>query len=281
MALKKFKPTSPGVRHRIDVIRDHLYKGRSLPELTVVKHSKAGRNSNGRITVRHQGGGHKQHYRIIDFKRIDKDGIPAKVERIEYDPNRTAHIALLLYVDGERRYIIASNDLDVGVAVMSGKDAPISIGNNLPLHSIPDGTVINCVELQPGKGAQMARSAGSSVQLLGRDAGYAILRLRSGEMRKVLLTCRATIGSVSNGEHNLEKIGKAGRVRWRGKRPTVRGVAMNPVDHPLGGGEGRTSGGRPPCSPWGLAEGTRTRRKGKSSNKLIIRSRSKAKGGRK
>lgn len=276
--LKKYKPTSPGVRHRVDVVSD-VYKGQSYPALTVVKHKKAGR-SGGRIAVRHRGGGHKHHYRIIDFKRIDKDGIAAKVERIEYDPNRTAHIALLVYKDGERRYIVAPNGIEVGAEIVAGTEAAISVGNNLPLQNIPDGTVVHCVELEPNKGGQMARSAGSSVQLLGKDAGYAILRLRSGEMRKVLLACRATIGVVSNTEHNLEKIGKAGRQRWRGKRPTVRGVAMNPVDHPLGGGEGRTSGGRPPCSPWGLAEGTVTRRNTRS-DKLIIKRRKKGKGGRK
>ena len=220
------------------------------------------------------GGGHKQHYRIIDFKRT-KDGIPAKVERIEYDPNRTAHIALLLFADGERRYIIAPRGVKAGEVLQSGSAAPIKAGNCLPLRNIPVGSVVHCIELKPGKGAQLARSAGASVQVVAREGQYATLRLRSGEMRKVLADCRATLGEVSNSEHNLRKLGKAGASRWRGVRPTVRGVAMNPVDHPHGGGEGRTSGGRHPVSPWGTpAKGYKTR-KNKRTDNLIVRRRGK------
>jgi large subunit ribosomal protein L2 len=233
-----------------------------------------GRNNNGRITTRHVGGGHKQHYRIIDFKRT-KDAIPAKVERLEYDPNRTAHIALLLFADGERRYIIAPRGVKAGDILQSGSAAPIKAGNCLPLRNIPVGSVVHCIELKPGKGAQIARSAGASVQLVAREGQYATLRLRSGEMRKILADCRATLGEVSNSEHNLRKLGKAGAVRWRGVRPTVRGVAMNPVDHPHGGGEGRTSGGRHPVSPWGTpAKGYKTR-KNKRTDSLIVRRRGK------
>jgi len=239
------------------------------------KQSKnGGRNNNGRITTRHIGGGHKQHYRIVDFKRT-KDGIPAKVERIEYDPNRTAHIALLLFADGERRYIIAPKGVQADDVLQSGATAPIKAGNCLPLRNIPVGSVVHAIELKPGKGAQMARSAGTSAQVVAREGQHATLRLRSGEMRKVLADCRATLGEVSNSEHSLRKLGKAGASRWRGVRPTVRGVAMNPVDHPHGGGEGRTSGGRHPVSPWGTpAKGYKTR-KNKRTDKLIVRRRGK------
>jgi large subunit ribosomal protein L2 len=237
------------------------------------KNRNGGRNNVGRITTRHQGGGHKQHYRVIDFKR-DKDGIVGRVERIEYDPNRSAHIALVLYRDGERRYIIAPKGLRAGDEVISGREAAIKPGNCMPLRSIPMGSVIHCVELKPGKGAQLARSAGAAVQLVAREGQYATLRLRSGEMRKVQTRCRATIGEVSNSEHNLEKLGKAGAKRWRGIRPTVRGVAMNPVDHPHGGGEGRTSGGRHPVSPWGVPTKGYKTRKNKTTDKFIVRKRS-------
>lgn len=275
MAIVKVKPTSPGRRHVVKVTRN-VYKGKPLASLTAAKSKTGGRNNDGRITTRHQGGGHKQRYRIIDWKR-DKQGIPAVVERIEYDPNRTAHIALVLYKDGERRYIIAPKGLQIGDSIQSGHDAPIKTGNTLPLRNIPLGSMIHCIELNLGKGAQLARSAGASVQLLARDGGYATLRLRSGEMRKIHENCIATIGEVSNDEHNLINLGKAGAKRWRGVRPTVRGVAMNPVDHPMGGGEGRTSGGRHPCSPWGqLTKGYKTRRN-KRTSKLIVRSRHKAK----
>lgn len=233
---------------------------------------KGGRNAQGRITVRHQGGGHKQLYRIIDFKR-NKDGVSGIVERLEYDPNRTAYIALVLYKDGERRYIIAPKDLKAGDTVVSGHDAPIKVGNTLPIRNIPVGSTIHCVELKPGKGAQIARSAGASMQLVAREGEYATVRLRSGEMRKILAECRATIGEVSNSEHNLRSLGKAGAVRWRGKRPTVRGVAMNPVDHPHGGGEGRTSGGRHPVSPWGTPTKGYKTRSNKRTDKFIVRRR--------
>ncbi len=275
MAIVKLKPTSPARRHVVKVIRK-VHKGRPHAPLTAAKNRTGGRNNNGRITTRHQGGGHKQRYRIIDFKR-DKAGVPATVERIEYDPNRSANIALLLYRDGERRYIIAPKGLQAGDQIVSGHEAPIKPGNSLPMRNIPLGSVIHCVELNLGKGAQLARSAGASVQLLAREGGYATLRLRSGEMRKVNADCIATIGEVGNEEHNLISLGKAGAARWRGVRPTVRGVAMNPVDHPMGGGEGRTSGGRHPCSPWGvLTKGYKTR-KNKRTNKFIVRSRHKAK----
>jgi large subunit ribosomal protein L2 len=233
-----------------------------------------GRNNNGRITTRHIGGGHKQHYRVIDFKRT-KDGIPAKVERVEYDPNRTAHIALLLFSDGERRYIIAPKGVQAGDVLQSGSAAPIKTGNCLPLRNIPVGSTVHAIELKPGKGAQLARSAGASVQVVAREGQYATVRLRSGEMRKVLSDCRATLGEVSNSEHSLRKLGKAGATRWRGVRPTVRGVAMNPVDHPHGGGEGRTSGGRHPVSPWGTPTKGYKTRKNKRTNKLIVRRRGK------
>ena len=274
MAITKAKPTSPGRRFRSISSNPDLYKGRSYQPLTEPNLKSGGRNNAGRITTRHIGGGHKHHYRIIDFKR-DKDSIPAKIERLEYDPNRSAHIALVLYADGERRYVIAPKNIQVGDEIISGSSAPISIGNSLELDNIPVGTTIHCVELKPKKGAQVARSAGSSVQYVAKDAGYASLRLKSGEVRKVLTSCRATIGEVSNSEHSLKSVGKAGAKRWMGIRPTVRGVAMNPVDHPHGGGEGRTSGGRHPVSPWGTpTKGFRTRNN-KRTDSFIIRRRKK------
>ena len=274
MAILKSKPTSPGRRHVVRVVSEDLHKGAPHKPLLEKQSRNGGRNNNGRITTRHVGGGHKQHYRIIDFKRT-KDGIPAKVERLEYDPNRTAHIALLLFADGERRYIIAPKGVKAGDVLQSGSGAPIKTGNCLPLRNIPVGSVVHAIELKPGKGAQMARSAGASVQLVAREGQYATLRLRSGEMRKVLADCRATIGEVSNSEHSLRKLGKAGAARWRGVRPTVRGVAMNPVDHPHGGGEGRTSGGRHPVSPWGVpTKGHRTRAN-KRTDSMILRRRKK------
>jgi large subunit ribosomal protein L2 len=274
MATVKAKPTSAGRRFVVKVVNPDLHKGKGYAPLMEKKTKSGGRNNNGRITTRHVGGGHKQHYRVIDFKR-NKDGVPARVERLEYDPNRSANIALVLYADGERRYIIAPSGLKAGDPVMSGLHAPIKVGNALPLRNIPVGSVVHCIEMKPGKGAQMARSAGTSAQLVAREGGYATLRLRSGEMRKVPADCRATIGDVSNSEHNLRKLGKAGATRWRGVRPTVRGVAMNPVDHPHGGGEGRTSGGRHPVSPWGMpTKGFKTR-KNKRTDKLIVRRRGK------
>ncbi len=272
MALVKAKPTSAGRRGVVRVVTADLHKGEPHKALLSQKSSKAGRNNNGRITVRHRGGGHKQRYRIIDFKR-DKDGINARVERLEYDPNRTAHIALLVYADGERRYIIAPKDLKAGDTVISGSGAPITSGNCLPLRNIPVGSTVHCVEMKPGKGAQLARSAGAGVQLVAREGAYATLRLRSGEMRKVPIDCRATLGEVGNSEHSLRSLGKAGAKRWRGVRPTVRGVAMNPVDHPHGGGEGRTSGGRHPVSPWGQPTKGHKTRKNKRTNHLIVRRR--------
>lgn len=272
MSVVKMKPTSPGRRHVVRVVNKDLHKGSPCKQLLSKKTKTGGRNNNGRITTRHIGGGHKQHYRTIDFKRI-KDGIPAKVERIEYDPNRTAHIALICYADGERAYILAPKNLKTGDKVMSGDGASISVGNTLILRNIPLGSIIHAVELKPGKGAQVARSAGAMVQLVAKEGQYVTLRLRSGEMRKVLADCRATLGEVSNHEHGLSKLGKAGASRWRGVRPTVRGVAMNPVDHPHGGGEGRTSGGRHPVSPWGTpTKGFKTR-KNKRTNRLIVRRR--------
>ena len=272
MPLIKPKPTSPGRRGAVKLANPDLHKGKPWGPLLEKQSKKSGRNNCGRITVRHRGGGAKQRYRVIDFKR-DKDGIPAKVERIEYDPNRTAHIALLRYADGERRYIIASQGLKVGEALMSGSQAPIKKGNCLPLRNIPAGSTIHCVELKPGKGAQLARSAGASAQLVAREKGHAMLRLRSGEVRKTALDCRATIGEASNVEHSLQKLGKAGAKRWRGTRPTVRGVAMNPVDHPHGGGEGRSSGGRHPSTPWGYPTKGYKTRKNKRTDNLIIRKR--------
>ena len=272
MAIVKSKPTSPGRRHVVRVVNNELHKGAPHKALLEKKSKSGGRNNDGRITTRHIGGGHKQHYRVIDFKR-NKDGIPAVVERLEYDPNRTANIALVLYADGERRYIIAPKGVSAGSEIFSGDAAPIQPGSTLPLRNIPVGSVIHCIELKPGKGAQMARSAGTSAQLVARDGQYVTLRLRSGEMRKVLSECRATLGEVSNSEHSLRKLGKAGASRWRGVRPTVRGVAMNPVDHPHGGGEGRTSGGRHPVSPWGMPTKGYKTRKNKRTNKLIVRKR--------
>lgn len=275
MALLKTKPTSPGRRSLIKVVNPDLHKGRPHAPLLAPKTRISGRNNAGRITVRHRGGGHKRHYRLIDFRR-DKDGIVARVERLEYDPNRTAYIALLLYVDGERRYIIAPKGLQVGDAVMSGNEAPIKPGNCLPLYNMPVGVTLHGLELKPGKGAQLARSAGASAQLVAKEGVYAVVRLRSGEMRKVLTSCRACVGEVSNSEHNLRSLGKAGAKRWRGWRPTVRGVAMNPVDHPHGGGEGRTSAGRHPVSPTGVpTKGYKTRRNKRTSSMIIRDRRSK------
>jgi large subunit ribosomal protein L2 len=254
------------------VVNPDLHSGQPYGPLVAIKAKTGGRNNAGRITRRHAGGGHKQKYRLIDFRR-NKDDIVAKVERLEYDPNRSAHIALLLYADGERRYIVAPAKISAGDTVMSGQDVPIKPGNCLPLRKIPVGSIIHCVEMKPGKGAQLARSAGTSVQLIAREGDYATLRLRSGEMRRVLSDCRATLGEVSNSEHNLRSLGKAGASRWRGIRPTVRGVAMNPVDHPHGGGEGRTSGGRHPVSPWGTpTKGAKTRTN-KRTSKMIVRRR--------
>ncbi len=272
MALVKPKPTSAGRRSMVKVVSPELYKGKPYEPLIEKQNKFSGRNNNGRITVRHRGGGAKQRYRIIDFKR-NKDGISAKVERIEYDPNRTAHIALLLYADGERRYIIAPAGIKVDDQIMSGIEAGIKVGNCMPLRNIPLGSTVHCIELKPGKGAQIARSAGTGVQLVAKEGRHATLRLRSGEMRKVLADCRATIGEVSNGEHQLRSLGKAGAKRWLGIRPTVRGVAMNPIDHPHGGGEGRTSGGRHPVSPWGTPTKGYKTRKNKRTDKLIVRKR--------
>jgi len=274
MPLVKPKPTSPGRRSMVKVVSPDLFKGRPYEPLLEKQSKKSGRNNQGRITVRHRGGGSKQRYRIIDFKR-DKDGIRAFVERIEYDPNRSAHIALMLYADGERRYIIAPNGVAQGSELISGPEAGIQPGNCMSLRSIPLGTTIHCIELKPGKGAQVARSAGAAVQLVAKEGAYATLRLRSGEMRKVLVDCRATIGEASNGEHSLRSLGKAGAKRWRGERPTLRGVAMNPVDHPHGGGEGRTSGGRHPVSPWGQPTKGYKTRKNKRTDSMIVRKRVK------
>ena len=272
MPVVKCKPTSPGRRFVVKVVHPDLHKGEPHAPLTAAKSKSGGRNNRGRITTRHIGGGHKQKYRIIDFKR-NKDGIEAKVERLEYDPNRSANIALLLYADGERRYMIAPGKVKAGDVVISGEDAAIKVGNCLPLRNVPLGSTVHCCELKPGKGAQIARSAGTSLQLVAREGNYATLRLRSGEMRKVLSDCRATMGEVSNSEHSLRSLGKAGAKRWRGVRPTVRGVAMNPVDHPHGGGEGRTSGGRHPVSPWGTkTKGFKTRTN-KRTNNMIVRRR--------
>ncbi len=274
MPIVKSKPTSPGRRFLVKVVHPHLHKGEPYAPLLEPKKRISGRNNHGRITVRRRGGGHKRHYRIIDFKR-NKDGILGKVERIEYDPNRSAHIALVLYADGERRYIIAPKGIAKGSEILSGEQVPIKPGNCMPLQNIPLGSLVHCVELKPGKGAQLMRSAGTSAQLAGREGTYAILRLRSGEMRKILVTCRACIGEVSNSENNLGSLGKAGANRWRGKRPSVRGVAMNPIDHPHGGGEGRTSGGRHPVTPWGVSTKGYKTRKNKRTNKMIIRDRRK------
>jgi large subunit ribosomal protein L2 len=276
MGIRKYKPTSPG--RRGSSVADFVEITRSHPEKSLVRplHSKGGRNGQGRITARHQGGGHKRAYRVIDFRRHDKDGVPAKVAHIEYDPNRTARIALLHYVDGEKRYILAPTGIQQGQRIENGPGADIKPGNCLPLRNIPTGTVVHAVELKPGGGAKLGRSAGSQIQLLAKEGAYATLRMPSGEMRQVLVTCRATVGQVGNAEQSNINWGKAGRNRWRGKRPSVRGVAMNPVDHPLGGGEGKSSGGRHPVSPWGKPEG-RTRKPKKDSDRLIVRRRSKKK----
>ncbi len=271
MALIKVKPTSPGRRAVVKVVNPDLHKGKPYAPLLEKKSKNAGRNNNGRITTRHQGGGHKQHYRIVDFRR-NKDGIPATVERLEYDPNRSAHLALLCYADGERRYIIAPRGVAVGATLLSGSEAPIKPGNALPLRNIPVGSTIHCIEILPGKGAQLARSAGTSVQLLAREGSYAQLRLRSGEVRRVHVDCKAVIGQVGNEEHSLRSIGKAGAVRWRGVRPTVRGVVMNPVDHPHGGGEGKTAAGMNPVSPWGTpTKGYRTRNNKRTDTMRVSR----------
>lgn len=272
MAVVKTKPTSPGRRFVVKVVNPELHKGEAHKSLLARKTRTGGRNNAGRITTRHRGGGHKQHYRLVDFKR-DKDGIAAKVERLEYDPNRSANLALLKYTDGEWRYIIAPKGVSAGDDLMSGTTAPIRAGNAMALRNVPVGSTVHCVELKPGKGAQMARSAGTSCQLVAREGTYATLRMRSGEMRRVLSECRATLGEVGNSEHSLRVLGKAGAKRWRGVRPTVRGVAMNPIDHPHGGGEGKTSGGRHPVSPWGMpTKGYKTRRN-KRTDKLIVRRR--------
>jgi large subunit ribosomal protein L2 len=271
MAIINAKPTTPGRRGLQKVVTEGLHKGKPFAKLLEKKSKNGGRNHHGRITVRHQGGGHRQHIRVVDFKRT-KDGIEATVERIEYDPNRSSHLALLCYADGERRYIIAPKGIQAGDKLMSGTVAPFKNGNALPLKNIPVGSNIHCIELKPGKGAQIARSAGTSVQLLAKEGAYAQLRLRSGEVRKVHLDCKATLGEVGNDEHSLRSIGKAGANRWRGIRPTVRGVVMNPVDHPHGGGEGRTSGGRHPVSPWGTpTKGYRTRNNKGTDNMRISR----------
>jgi large subunit ribosomal protein L2 len=271
MAIVKSKPTSAGRRFVVKVVDEQLHKGEPHMPLLEKKTKSGGRNNLGRITTRHRGGGHRQSYRVIDFKR-NKDGVPGRVERLEYDPNRSAHIALVLYADGERRYILAPRGVGAGTEVQSGIDAPIKPGNALPLRNIPLGTVVHNIEMKPGKGGQLARSAGAAVQLVAREGAHATLRLRSGEMRKVPIDCRATIGEVGNSGHNLRSLGKAGAKRWRGVRPTVRGVAMNPVDHPHGGGEGRTSGGRHPVSPWGTpTKGYKTRKNKRTTNMIVRR----------
>jgi large subunit ribosomal protein L2 len=271
MALIKVKPTSAGRRAVVKVVTPGLHKGKPMAALLEPQKRGSGRNNNGHITVRHKGGGHKQHYRVVDFRRT-KDGVPAKVERLEYDPNRSAHLALLCYADGERRYIIAPRGVDVGAQLVSGIEAPIKVGNCLPLRGIPVGSTVHCIEMMPGKGAQIARSAGTSAQLLAREGSYAQLRLRSGEIRKVHVDCRATLGEAGNEEHSLRSIGKAGANRWRGIRPTVRGVVMNPCDHPHGGGEGKTAAGRHPVSPWGTpTKGYRTRSNKRTSNMIVRR----------
>jgi large subunit ribosomal protein L2 len=274
MAILKSKPTSPGRRFVVNIKTENLHKGEPYKPLVTGLKKSGGRNSYGRITTRHQGGGHKKLYRIIDFKR-DKNDIEGKVERIEYDPNRSSHIALILYKDGERRYIVAPRKLSVGDSIISGDKTPLSIGNAMSLLNIPIGTFVHCIEMKPGKGAQLARSAGASAQLLAKEGNYATLRLRSGEVRKILTSCRATIGEVGHTEHNLRKLGKAGAKRWRGIRPSVRGVAMNPIDHPHGGGEGKTSGGRDPVSPWGLPTKGYKTRTNKTTDKFIVRRRTK------
>ena len=273
MAVVKAKPTSPGRRFVIKVVDASLHRGGPYKPLLEPAKKSGGRNANGRITTRHRGGGHKRSYRKIDFRR-DKDNVRAIVERLEYDPNRSANLALLKYADGERRYIVSPRGVRTGDELMSGSNAPIRPGNALALRNIPLGSVIHCVELKPGKGAQLARSAGTSAQLVAREGSYVTLRLRSGEMRRVLAACRATLGEVGNSEHNLRSLGKAGAARWRGRRPTVRGVAMNPVDHPHGGGEGRSSGGRHPVTPWGVPTKGYKTRTNKRTDALIVRRRS-------
>lgn len=270
--VKKTNPTSAGRRHAIKVVREDLHKGRAYAPLLEKQSRTGGRNNNGRITSRHIGGGHRHHYRLIDFKR-NKDGIPATVERLEYDPNRSAHIALLKYADGERRYILAPRGVNSGDVLESGVNAPIRKGNALPLRNIPLGSTVHGIELKPGKGAQIARSAGAGAQLVAREGNYVTLRLRSTETRKVLAECRATLGQVGNSEHSLGQMGKAGAKRWRGLRPSVRGVAMNPIDHPHGGGEGRSSGGRHPVTPWGVPTKGYKTRKNKRTDALIVRRR--------
>ena len=278
MAVRRFKPTSPGRRFMTISAFDEITTSEPEKSLLAPLHKTGGRNNNGRITTRHQGGGHKRRYRIIDFKRR-KDGVPAKVASIEYDPNRTTRIALLHYVDGAKAYILAPAKLEVGAMVQSGPDADIKIGNCLPLSAIPTGTTVHAVELRPGQGASMARSAGASAQLVAREDGYALLRLPSSELRRVPESCRASIGTLSNATHQNESGGKAGRSRWLGKRPTVRGSAMNPVDHPHGGGEGKSKGGRHPVTPWGKPTlGARTRDKNKASSRDIVRGRKRGKG---
>ena len=273
MGIKYYKPTTPGRRLAGVLDYGELTRGEPEKSLTKALRKTAGRNNKGHITSTCRGGGHKKIYRIIDFRR-DKDGIPARVERLEYDPNRSAHLALLCYADGERRYVIAPKGLAVGAQVISGQEAPIKVGNTLPLRNIPVGTTVHCVEMLPGKGAQLARAAGTSAQLLAREGNYAQLRLRSGEIRRVLIECRATIGEVGNEENNLRQFGKAGAMRWRGIRPTVRGVAMNPIDHPHGGGEGRTGTKRDPVSPWGqLTKGYRTRKNKRTASMIVQRRR--------
>ena len=273
MALKALKPTTNGSRGRVAAVDASLYKGRPERTLTHGLSKKAGRNNYGRITTRHQGGGHKRLYRMVDFKR-NNIGVAGTVDRIEYDPNRTAHIALVVFSNGDKRYILAPLGLRAGDSVMSGANAEISLGNALPLKSIRVGSIIHNVELKPGKGGQLARSAGTSIQLMGKEGARAILKLPSGEFRRVDIRCMASIGAMGNGDHSNRKIGKAGRSRWLGVRPTVRGVVMNPVDHPHGGGEGRTSGGRHPVTPWGVpTKGHKTRKKNKASDRDIIRRR--------
>lgn len=277
MAVVKAKPTSAGRRFRVETKGANLYRGEPYAPLVEKSNSKTGgRNSHGHITTRHRGGGHKRRYRRIDFRR-NKDGIPGEIERLEYDPNRSAHLALVKYSDGERRYILAPKGVKVGAPIRSGREAPIKPGNALPLSNIPLGTRVHCVELKIGKGAQLARSAGASVQLVAREGSQATLRLRSGEMRRVPVACRATVGEVGNEEHALQQLGKAGAKRWKGVRPTVRGVAMNPIDHPHGGGEGRTAGGRHPVSPWGHPTKGYKTRKSKASDKKIVRRRKRKK----
>ncbi len=275
MPVVKTKPTSPGRRAMVKIVTPGLHKGGPVPALTESKKRGSGRNNLGHITTRHKGGGHKAHYRIVDFRR-NKDGIPAKVERLEYDPNRSAHLALLCYADGERRYIIAPRGVEAGATLLSGAEAPIKAGNTLPIRNIPVGSTIHCVEMLPGKGAQIARSAGAAVTLMAREGLYAQVRLRSGEVRRIHIDCRATIGEVSNEEHSLRQYGKAGAIRWRGVRPTVRGMVMNPVDHPMGGGEGRSKSGKHPVDPWGnLTKGYRTRSNKRTQTMIVSRRKKK------